>query len=288
MLIGILVFVVFAFNVNAETFTRKARVPQPQEFTYESSEYTYNVVDNQLSGINTFSIVYNVSPPAGKLYQYINQTMKTGKETVKIVVGQDNTKTYTYSNTVVHWYYDKVQLRWIKRFNDKLYGTYTFKVNKEGIVTGIFTIPVNLYSNSNDLTLVNFVKGNGRNDGIAAKGTAVTMGRKNASGVYQPYNNIEWQKSIGVKTDEFCNCQTESIYDAIVEQIPNWYNFKNIITSKQTGEPGEGYTFYTNVRIMFPATTKYLSIHEGPFANTANADEIFTVTLPNILLDYSE
>ena len=109
------------YGPDVKTGTKKARIPYPDEYSYSDLEYTYHInSEDKLTGVNTFSVVFLESPVEGALIKYFDETLRTGKETLKIICDPKNTgnRTITYTNTVQFWYFDKVSLTWKKDPNE--------------------------------------------------------------------------------------------------------------------------------------------------------------------------
>lgn len=135
-------FIVPNSNSQITTYSKKAKAPIPSNTSFFDYEYSYNVNSkDEIVGTNTFSVVYHPTPPERHIFR--SATLRTGRETLKITYDPKNrgNRTITYANNVQHWYYDLAALKWIKRMNDELYGTYTIKtVNWR--IEGVFKFPI--------------------------------------------------------------------------------------------------------------------------------------------------
>ncbi|WP_418705696.1 hypothetical protein [Barnesiella intestinihominis] len=249
-LVSLIIMLSFVSAFSQKTYSDKARTPQPDDYTYQDYSYTYNLdADGRLTGNNVFTVNYQAAPCKGKLYQYIGKTMKTGKESMKITFTGENSGTVTYSNNVIHWYYDKTSYTWKKRFNDKLYGTYTFRF-VDNCIQGNVTIPIGFYNNTSNYT---FLKFNSVNSTIPA-GSRLQIGYKD-NGVFKPYTDIDETLLISSKS-EYAD-KTE-ILDVLkmIDDIEDFTFYKYVGVS----EEGETY-----VKLLFPATSSDFLILYGSY-----------------------
>ncbi|WP_418818460.1 hypothetical protein [Paraprevotella clara] len=221
-------------------YSDKARTSQPDDYMYQDYSYTYNLdADGHLTGNNVFTVHYQATPCKGELYQYIGKTMKTGKETLKVTFTDKNSGTVTYSNNVIHWYYDKTSYTWKKRFNDKLYGTYTFRF-VDNCIQGNVMIPIGFYNNTSNYT---FLKFNSVNSIIPA-GSQLQIGYKE-NGVFKPYTDID-KLTLTSSKSEYAD-KTE-VLDVLkmIDDIED-FTFYEYVGVSEKGE--------TCVKLLFPATS---------------------------------
>lgn len=221
-------------------YSDKARTSQPDDYMYQDYSYTYNLdADGHLTGNNVFTVHYQATPCKGELYQYIGKTMKTCKETLKVTFTDKNSETVTYSNNVIHWYYDKTSYTWKKRFNDKLYGTYTFRF-VDNCIQGNVMIPIGFYNNTSNYT---FLKFNSVNSIIPA-GSQLQIGYKE-NGVFKPYTDID-KLTLTSSKSEYAD-KTE-VLDVLkmIDDIED-FTFYEYVGVSEKGE--------TCVKLLFPATS---------------------------------
>ncbi|NDW11216.1 hypothetical protein [Dysgonomonas sp. 520] len=256
-----------------QTYSEKASERRSDDYNYCSTEYSYQMnAKGGLIGTNVFSVVYQPTVcPIGKYGYSHYQQMKTGKESMTIIVDPNNrgNRTYKYSNTIVHWYYDARSKKWVKRFNDVMYGLYTL-VLRDYKITGIFTIPVGpMIQSLNSPTLI---KG--------AVGKTIEVGYKK-DGVFTRYDDLPVVKNIGNSEIDFAGYLESFVKDGV--DIKSFYFWKNVINLNFEDES------FTGVPILFPASympiTGYLyPVHKGPLAKDDLQNHLY-VGIPDVKFD---
>lgn len=156
-------------DANSKNYSHKATRPSASDHTWSGYDYDFNMDENgSLSGTNTFSRVYNTTPPKWHNQGYYGEGLRmyTGYETLIITIlpGDRNYK-YTLTTSVVEWQWDTHQLKWVKRRNMPTNGTRSFTV-KGCILSGQFEVPT-----ISSASGVNFVCGNSVDGIIPDNGT---------------------------------------------------------------------------------------------------------------------
>lgn len=155
-------------DINAKTYTHKDLRPAASDHTWSGYDYKFNIDEaGFLTGINTFSKVYNSTPTRWHNTGYYGENIRmyTGYETLTITVlpGDFNYK-YTLVTAITEWQWDTHLLKWVKRRDIPSNGTRTF-TTKDGVVDGAFEIPV-----AASLFGVDFIKGRSVNGVIPSGG----------------------------------------------------------------------------------------------------------------------
>lgn len=134
-----------ALSISAKNYTSKAPRPTASDHTWSGYDYNFNLDEGgMLTGKNTFSKVYNTTPPRwfNDSHWGYRKICTTGSETLTItVLPGDFNYIYTLTSNITMWDWDDHNLKWVKRNNQPFNGTRTFKV-KDGKVEGSFEFPV--------------------------------------------------------------------------------------------------------------------------------------------------
>lgn len=170
-IMALLIFGVASVTANARTYSHKAARPAASDHRWFGYDYTFNIDDESgmLTGLNTFSLVYNTAPPRWKNSGYYGEgiRMLTGRETLAIkVLPGDFNYIYTLTSNVVEWQWDTHTGKWVKRRAMPYNGTRSFAI-KDGVLEGSFDIPV-----SANLFAVRYLCGVSKN-GIVPQGSRI-------------------------------------------------------------------------------------------------------------------
>lgn len=133
------------FQVSAKHYSHKATRPAASDHTWEGYDYDFNLDENgNLTGTNTFSLVYNTTPPRwyNDGYGLVNPKFTyTGSETLTITVKSPGNRTYTFKTNVTEWEWDTHLLKWVKRRDMPYNGTRTVNI-VDYCAEGSFEFPV--------------------------------------------------------------------------------------------------------------------------------------------------
>jgi hypothetical protein len=269
ILITSIIFCISTFS-EVKTYTEKAITPIVDNIYYHDFEYTYNInSEGKLTGINTFSVVYQKSPPPRDLYSELHTTLRTGKETLTIVCDPRNTgnRTMTYTNTVQYWYFDRKSWTWKKRFNDRLYGEYTIKLI-DWRLSGTFSIPIGEYNSTSNYTYISGTSINGE----IPEGKSLLFGYIDKdTNKLEKFTDLEPLVSESNLGDFKGYIEVLDYLKLNVTDIEQFGFWKYIYCTKEN---------MTLTRLCFPATFEMFIINKGPFAKE---DFFEYVGLPKLL-----